>query len=256
MTSKRIIFAGTATSEARIRVVLALLIAAAAFQFPAECQQKPAENPLRVQVITGGHAYDAEFNSVFSNRPDTKVAFAAHPDAYVRDLKSECDVLVLYDYIDKVDEAKQANLRSFLESGNGLVVLHHAIADFGDWPWWYKEVVGGKYLLAPENGMPGSTYKHDEDVYVDATGSHPITRGLAPLRLRDETYKGMWISPKANVLLKTNNATSDGPVAWISPYGKARVVYIQLGHDRYSFENPDYRELVHRAILWVAHRLN
>ena len=60
---------------------------------------------------------------------------------------------------------------------------------------------------------------------------------------------------RVNVLLRTTNVTSDGPVAWISPYEKSRVVYIQLGHDRFAHQNPDYQELVHRAILWTARRL-
>ena len=102
---------------------------------------------------------------------------------------------------------------------------------------------------------PASTYRHDEDVFVRAVGTHAITRGLAPLHLRDETYHGMWISPQVNVILETSNPSSDGPVAWIGPYSKSRVVYIQLGHDRVAQQNPDYQELVHRAILWAAGRL-
>jgi type 1 glutamine amidotransferase len=45
-------------------------------------------------------------------------------------------------------------------------------------------------------------------------------------------------------------------VAWIGPYSKSRVVYIQLGHDRIAQQNPDYQELVHRAVLWAAGRLD
>ena len=58
------------------------------------------------------------------------------------------------------------------------------------------------------------------------------------------------------MLLQTTNPTSDGPVVWISPYSKSRVVYIELGHDRLAHNNPDYRELVHRAILWAGGRLD
>ena len=67
---------------------------------------------------------------------------------------------------------------------------------------------------------------------------HPITAGLSPFNLTDETYKGMWISPAVKVLLKTDNPTSDGPVAWISPYEKSRVVCVQLGHDSKAHRNP------------------
>lgn len=217
-------------------------------RLPPKFPERSAANPLRVQVITGGHTYDPEFYEVFVNRPDLNVTVTGHPDAYVRDLQKEADVLVLYDFIPDISEAKRKNLQAFVESGHGVVVLHHAIADFDSWPWWYEQVVGGKYL-------PTSTYKHDEEVYVQTVGQHPVTRDLGPLHFRDETYKGMWISPKVNVLLKTANPTSDGPVAWVSPYDKARVVYIQLGHDRFAHQNPDYQELVHRAILWVERKL-
>ena len=154
------------------------------------------------------------------------------------------DVLVLYDSIKDLDEPQRKNLRDFVEAGKGVVVLHHAIVDFaGTWPWWYEEVVGGRYL-------PTSTFKHDQQLSVTLVEKHPVTRGFAPMRLVDETYKGMWISPAVKVLLKTDHPTADGPVAWISPYEKSRVVYIKLGHGREAHEHPGYRQLVHNGILW------
>lgn len=222
---------------------------------PPELPVSRGAHPLRVTVVTGGHPFDPEFYELFVHRPDLEVTMTGHPDAYTHDLRKETDVLVLYDLISEISDEKRDNLRAFLEAGRGMVVLHHAIADFGSWPWWSEQVVGGKYLLKPEAGRPASTYIHGEDVFVRAIGSHPITRGLAPLHLRDETYHGMWISPQAHVLLETSNPTSDGPVAWVGPYDKSRVVYIQLGHDRFAQQNPDYQELVHRAIMWAGGRL-
>ena len=75
------------------------------------------------------------------------------------------------------------------------------------------------------------------------------------MHLWDETYKKMWISPKVEVLLKTDNPTSDGPIAWVSPYNKARVVFVQLGHGRTAHLYPPYQQLVRNAILWSAGRL-
>ena len=40
----------------------------------------------------------------------------------------------------------------------------------------------------------------------------------------------MWISPEVTPLLITDNPNSDSTIAWISPYPKSKVVYIQLGH--------------------------
>jgi type 1 glutamine amidotransferase len=206
-------------------------------------------------VVTGGHPFNPEFYDMFTGRPDLAVTVTGHPEIYKSDLRQSTDVLVLYDMVPEIGEHRQKNLREFVESGRGVVVLHHAIAGLTAWPWWAEEVVGGKYFEKAEPDHPASTYKHDEELYIETVGRHPITRGLGPMHFRDETYKGMWISPKVNVLLKTTNPTSDGPVAWISPYQKSRVVYIQLGHDRFAHQNSDYQELVHRAILWAAGRL-
>lgn len=222
---------------------------------PPEFPALHAANPLRVQVVTGGHSFNPEFYELFTKRPDLDVTVTGHPDVYAHDFRKDTDVLVLYDMVQDIGQERRANLRAFLEAGRGLVVLHHAIVDFTGWPWWSERVVGGKYLLQPEGGKPASTYKHDEDLYIEAAGNHAITRGLAPMHFRDETYKGMWISPKADVLLRTTNPSSDGPVAWIGPYDQSRVVVIQLGHGKAAHENPDFQELVHRAILWAAARL-
>lgn len=73
-------------------------------------------------------------------------------------------------------------------------------------------------------------------------------------RIHDETYKGMVISPTNTVLLATSHPTSDGPLAWVSAYPRARVVYIQLGHGAEAHRDPGYRALVRNAVRWVARR--
>ena len=222
---------------------------------PQTGSPKFSKDAVRVQVVTGGHDHENSFYSLFEGYNDLVVNVNPHPNAYNHDLRKSKDVLVLYDLINDVPEAQKTNLRNFLESGKGLVVLHHAVADFNSWPWWYEEVVNGKYLLKPEGDKPASLYKHDEEEMVEMVGQHPITTGIGPLHIWDETYKQMWISPKVTVLLKTDNPTSDGPVAWISPYAKSRVVVIQLGHDVMAYQHPAYRRLVRNAILWAAGRL-
>ena len=52
----------------------------------------------------------------------------------------------------------------------------------------------------------------------------------------------------------TDSPSSDRAVAWISPYPRSRVVYIQLGHGHTSYYHPVYRALLHNAILWGAGR--
>lgn len=217
-------------------------------------QRKP--DALKILVVTGGHDFDTEFYTLFEGYDDLIWNHVpSNHSAFNSDIRQKFDVLVLYDLSNEISENEQKNLKDYVESGKGIVVLHHAIADYISWEWWYKEVVGGKYLLKPEGSMPASTYKHDEEMFVRPVIDHPITSAVGPLHLWDETYKGMWISPDVQVLLRTDNPTSDGPVAWISPYEKSRVVYIELGHDRFAHLYPAYRILVKRAILWSAGKL-
>lgn len=214
------------------------------------------QDPVRVLLVTGGHDHETSFYSVFDNQKQLAVTVNPHPHAYNANMINNYDVLVLYDMVQSIEDRQAAALKNFVEGGKGVVVLHHAIVDFATtWPWWYEDVVGGKYFEKAEPGHPASTYLHDQQLTVTAAARHPILNGIPPIQIEDETYKGMWISPKAQVLLRTDHPTSDGPVAWVSPYDKSRVVYIQLGHGRAAHENPMYRRLVNNAILWTAGRL-
>ncbi len=211
-----------------------------------------AAEPVRVLVVTGGHDHDPSFYSVFD---DARIAATVrpHPAAFRQDFTKSYDTLVLYDMMqDLGDDKRRENLRAFVEAGKGIVVLHHAIGDNATWPWWTGQVVGGRYLFRPEGSTPASTFKHDETVQVDVVKKHPVTAGLESFTIHDETYRGLWISPQAEVLLRTGNATSDGPVAWLGVHPKARVVYIQLGHDRFAHRNPAFQKLVRNAILWAG----
>src|SRR5262245_11037410 len=216
---------------------------------------KPApkrSDAVRALVVTGGHDYDSEFYTAFDD-DGIKAKVDPHPLAFSYDMRKRADVLVLYDTARELEPKKQQNLRDFVESGKGIVVLHHGICSNVNWPWWYEEVVGGRYLFEEVNGKK-SSYKHDEVQTIKPVLDHPITKGLGTFRIFDETYKDLWISSKVKVLLQSDNPTSDGPVAWIGPHEKSRVVYIQLGHDRNANLNPNWQRLVRNAILWAAGR--
>jgi type 1 glutamine amidotransferase len=229
-----------------IYAVLALLALGAAVQ----------TSPVRLLVVTGGHDYETSFYTLFEGYPGLVWDHAtSNQAAFKQKIVPKYDVLLLYDMSQDLDEKGRENLRAFAEGGKGLVVLHHALVSYQAWPWWSKEVVGGRYWLQKEGDVPVSTYKHDEELRVSAVAEHPITAGMGPFQITDETYKGMWISPAVKVLLKTDNPTSDGPVAWVSPFEKSRVVCIQLGHDSKAHRHTAFREIIRRAIFWSAGRL-
>lgn len=221
---------------------------------PSSVWRAPAKNAdaVRVLLVTGGHNHDVDFYALFDD-PTIKTTVDPHPMAFSGDIRKQADVLVLYDMVKELEPAKQRNLRAFVESGKGIVVLHHALCGNVNWPWWYEEVVGGRYLFEKFEGKV-SSYRHDEVIAVKPTGEHPILRGLAPFTIYDETYKDFWVSPRVQPLLTTDNPTSEKTIAWISPYERSRVVYIQLGHGRDAHLNSNYQRLVRNAIRWAAGR--
>jgi len=210
---------------------------------------------LRVLVVTGGHDYPTSFYTVFEQEGITWDHATSLETAFKDNPAPRYDVVVLYNMALQPAASVQQNVQAYLEHGGGLLVLHHGILNFEESDW-FRDVVGGRYLLNPKDGMPASTYLHDQDMDIRVVASHPITRGVSLTRIHDETYKGMWIAKTNTVLLTTTNATSDPSVAWVSAYPKARVVYIQLGHGAEAHHDPGYRALVRNAALWVAHRLD
>ncbi len=208
--------------------------------------------PIRVQITTGGHPYDVSFHRILDDRSDLAITVNPHPSAFRRPLQKFADVLVLYDLNDVTDEKARQNLRSFLEGGGGLVVLHHALADNWQWKWWYEEVVGGRFLMGQDGDMPRSKAKEPVVLETRPVAKHPVLDGVGPLKLDDEGYKGMYLSPKAKVLMETENAENDKAVVWIGPWQKSRVVAIQLGHGPGANNDAGYRRLVYNAIIWAA----
>jgi type 1 glutamine amidotransferase len=217
---------------------------------------QPRADAVRGLLITGGHDHETSFYTLFHGYEDLgRVPVSSSAMAFQNDLRGKYDVLIMYDFSRDLTEIGKKNLRAFVESGKGIVVLHHALLNYQTWPWWYEDVVGGSYRLRREGDIPSSTVKLGEKIFVAPVDKHPITRDLDPFHVTDETYKHMWFSPKVRPLLITDNPNGDRFLAWISPCATSRVIAIQLGHGPTVFSHPSYRALVHNAILWAAGRL-
>jgi type 1 glutamine amidotransferase len=223
---------------------------------PATSPKDPNDDAVRALLITGGHDHETSFYTLFEGYKDlARMRVTDSTTAFQNDLRDKYDVLIMYDFSRDLKESSKKNLRDFVESGKGIVVLHHALLNYQEWPWWYEDVVGGSYRLQKNGDIPASTYKGDQKISVTPEGKHPITKAIEPFEVLDETYKRMWISPRVRPLLTTDNPNSDKLLAWIGPCDTSRVVAIQLGHGPTIFSHPGYRALVHDAIQWSAGRL-
>jgi type 1 glutamine amidotransferase len=236
-----------------ILVGLALLSAAAAA--PAA----PAKT--RVLVVTGGHGFDRQpFEAMLNALEGITWREAMHPKAHAwfkAEAARDWDVLVLYDQWQKIAPEAQADLVALLQAGKGVVALHHCLGGYDDWPE-YERIIGGRYWHAKNAAAAGrkpSTYRHDTRFTVTvADPEHPVTKGVGELQVTDETYRGFSVAADAVPLLKTTEPSSGPTVGWTHRYGRSQVVYIELGHDRLTWDLPAFRRLLGQAIAFVRER--
>jgi type 1 glutamine amidotransferase len=219
-----------------------------------------AADKTRVLVVTGGHAFEQpQFFKMFEDNPDITFKAVEHPKAHAllsAEAAKEWDVLVLYDMYQPITDQTKGDFVARLKEGKGLVVLHHAIANYQAWPE-YEKIIGARYYLAKTNingvEKARSQYTHDVNLKVQvASTPHPITRGLKDFEIRDETYRLYDVSPDVTTLLKSEEPLSHTTIGWAKTYEAARVVYFQGGHDHFAYENPNFRQLLKQAIAWTA----
>lgn len=238
-------------------LVVILMVATAGTAKAAEKAGK-----VRVLLVTGGHGFEKEpFFKMFKDNPDITFQAVEHPTAFASftaEAGKQYDVMVTYDFNQQISDEAKANFVARLKDGKGLVVLHHSIAAYPDWPE-YWEILGARYYLNPTNvngvAKARSAWKHDVDFKVQvADKRHPVTRGLKDFDIHDETYKGFDVFKDCRPLLTSDEPLSNKIIGWAKKYEGTRVVGIQLGHDHFAYENPNYQQLVRQAIAWAAKR--
>lgn len=133
-------------------------------------------------------------------------------------------------------------LRSFVESGKGLAVIHAGSDNFFNEPE-LAAMVGGLFDGHPWHG--GGTWAF----HLEET-DHPITIpfGGKDFKFSDEIYQQSspaYDRTKMRVLISLDmkdpataqrkgqkRADKDFAVAWVRPYGKGRVFFTSFAHDR------------------------
>ena len=208
----------------------------------------------RVMVVTGGHDFDhkpftAMFNSMKINWQEIEQPRAN--DMIAADSTSQFDVLVFYDMYPDLTDAQKAGYLRLLQQGKGMVFLHHALVSYQEWPK-FEKIIGGKYIQTAGPGETASTYQHDVTVNLHVLDkTHPVTAGLDDFELFDEVYGDFRVLPYITPLLTTDNPQSSPVIGWVHQYENSRIVFIQPGHGREAYENPNFRRLLYQAIKWA-----
>lgn len=219
-----------------------------------------AKSPIKILVVTGGHNYDKPtFNEMLAslgeNITNEVVEFPAAFDNFLPENRTKYDVLVFYHMWQKITPEQEKVFSDCISAGKPLVVLHHSICAFDEWPEYWN-IIGGKYFHKPTS-FKGKEYTackfiHDLHFMVNvAKKKHPVTKGVKDFEIFDETYKGYYVEEGVQELLTTTEPSSNNVIGWAKKYGKARVVVLQSGHATPTFQNENFRKLLKQSIEWT-----
>lgn len=219
------------------------------------CSFTVSAKKLNILVITGGHGFDEKsFFEMFDSFQDITYTRLVQPEANTQlgtiDPKTY-DAIVFYDMPKSITEQDKTIYYKLLKLGKGLVFLHHSQCSYQAWEG-FKTIVGGKYY-EEKNTPQTSTYQHDVTFTVKISDpKHPVTRGLKDFEILDEVYGNTEVLPGVTPLLTTDHPQSSKTIGWTHQIEKSRIVYIQPGHDKNSYFNPNYQKLVLQAIEFVS----
>lgn len=137
------------------------------------------------------------------------------------------------------------------DTGVGAVILHGAVHSYrrSESRAWGELM--GAYSLVHDSQRPLSV--------ETVAPNHPIMRGF-PAKFEtipEELYvlEQVWptMTPLAQAFSVEKKKTF--PLIWTNTYGKAKVFVTSLGHNTAMIENPQYLDLVGRAVLWTTGHL-
>jgi len=216
-------------------------------------------SPVRLAVVTGGHSFDVPaFHELFRHMEEISAYIQSMDDfaSSTREIRRHYDAILFYTMLQKgpVDEGLPwyagtplTTLSDLGAAQQGLVVLHHALLAYPEWPVW--DALTGISCRSFE-------YHLDQTVRSDiARGDHPITQGLDSWVKVDETYEMPEPGEDSEILLTCDHLKSMNAIAWTRRYGKARVFCYQGGHDSQAYSHRNFQEVLRRGILWSAGRL-
>lgn len=157
------------------------------------------------------------------------------------------DLIVFYSANPQWKKERGEELDRFLAAGGGLVFMHFAVNG--------QQAVDP---LAMRIGLACDTkilkFRHGP-VSLKLASPHPLTAGLPNLDVVDESYWKMTGDPSQIQLVATGEEEgADQPLIWTVERGKGRVFVSIMGHYSWTLDDPLYRVLLLRGMMWSAHQ--
>lgn len=209
-------------------------------------------------IVYGGWAgHDpegvAEVFGEILKKENFEVTFSTTLDAFLQDLSVYHLIVPVWTMGSLSGEAER-NVCKAVAEGVGIAGCHGGMCDaFRNNTGW-QFMTGAQWVAHPGNGNVTYTVNiKDKDNF--------ITKGIKDFLVTSEQYY-IHIDPAVKILATTTFPIADGyhvtngkvemPVVFTKTWGKGKVFYNSLGHDRHVFETKEIKELMRRGFLYAS----
>lgn len=217
-----------------------------------------AQTGQKVLIFTGGKKIDrTNFFKIFD---DLTIDYKELVQPEANDIYNSAeidsfDVLVYYDMVQAINTAQKRAFIKMLKKGKGLFFLHHSLVSYQEWKE-YEKIIGGRYYQSKNSRdssrFEQSTFRHNVDIPVKIVDkNHPVTKDMNDFMIHDEVYGKYKILKGVNPIITTTHPESEEIIGWTNKYKNSYIVYLQPGHGKQAFDNPNYRLLIKRTIDWL-----
>ena len=163
----------------------------------------------------------------------------------------QVDLIIQHITMSEMSESESHALQEAVKGGVGLAGCHGGLGDAFRNNTEYQYMIGGQFVKHPGGQV-------DYTVNITAP-ENPLVIDIKDFTLHSEQYY-MHVDPAITILATTlftgkHDAWIEGieiPVVWTKPYGKGRVFYSSLGHNKEDFDIPQVWEIITRGITWAA----
>ncbi|MFC9561458.1 ThuA domain-containing protein [Agromyces sp. NPDC056965] len=145
----------------------------------------------------------------------------------------------------QVVAAANAAFDAAVDRGIGILAMHAASSSLRDYPA-FDRLIGARW----ERGL--SWHPPIGDARVHIVGEHGIAADLADFSVFDERYTDFRRFDVVEPIAEHEHDGRRHSLVWARESGRSRLVYDALGHDVRSFASPGHRELLVRALDWLA----
>lgn len=165
---------------------------------------------------------------------------------------------------DVLTTEQRSAMRTWLEQGGGFVGLHGAGDNSHEaWPWYQQTIIRANFI-----GHPLDPQFQEATVRLESP-IDPSVAGLPTEWRRTDEWYSFDKSPRApdvTVVATLDESTydpgeffgeelgmgGDHPIIWKHCIGEGRVYYSAMGHTAESYEEPEYQDVLRRAIEWAG----